>query len=126
MPHKVFHLLAVGALVLHLLWIVWVAFGALRTRNRPVLRFLHIASLTYGILIETLPWPPCPLTILEQYLEVRAGVTPYQGSFLVHYLEAVIYPNIPERLLVACAVAVCVFNLSVYVARYRKRHAAGW
>ena len=126
MSSQVYRLLAVAVLALHLAWILWVIFGALVTRHRPVLRWFHIFSLVYGIAIEVLPWPPCPLTILEQYLEDRAGVTPYHGSFLVHYLEAVIYPDIPLLLLISCAVAVCVFNLGVYVLRYRRRDGSGW
>jgi len=39
---------AAGVLVLHLLFILWVAFGAPFTRRRPLLRWFHIASLMYG------------------------------------------------------------------------------
>ncbi len=35
----------------------------------------------------------------------------YRGPFLLHYLDAVVYPNIPPNLLIAGAVAVCVLNL---------------
>jgi hypothetical protein len=35
--------LAVAALILHALFILWVVFGALVTRSRPVPRWLHIA-----------------------------------------------------------------------------------
>jgi hypothetical protein len=115
---KVFYLLAVVVLLVHLLWIVWVILGVLVTRNRPALRLFHIFSLIYSILIEVLPWPPCPLTVLEQALEEQAGMVPYHEPFLVHYLEAVIYPHIPLLLLVSCAVAVCVFNLGIYAVRY--------
>jgi hypothetical protein len=123
---KVFHLLAVGVLLLHLLWIVWVILGVLVTRHRPALRVFHIVSLLYSILSEVVPWPSCPLTFVEQWLEGRAGIVPYHGPFLVHYLEALIYPDIPETLLVGSAVAVCLFNLGVYVVRYRGRHLTGW
>jgi Protein of Unknown function (DUF2784) len=121
-----YHALAVATLTLHLLWILWVVLGTLLTRSRRALRWLHILSLIYSLLIEALPWPPCPLTVLEAWLEARAGVTPYQGSFLVHYLEAIVYPEIPMSLLVAGAVVVCVINLGVYVYRYRRRTEAGW
>jgi hypothetical protein len=123
---RVYQTLAVGVLALHLLWIVWVISGVWVTRGRPASRCLHIASLVYSILIEILPWPPCPLTLAEQWLEGHAGVRPYHEPFLVHYLEALIYPDIPEALLIGCAVAVCVFNLGVYILRYRRRHAADW
>jgi hypothetical protein len=123
---KVFQVLAVVVLLLHLLWIVWVILGVLVARNRPALRIFHILSLIYSILIEVLPWPPCPLTYVEQWLESRAGIQPYREPFLVHYIEALIYPDIPEVLLIACAVAVCLFNLGVYVVRYQRRQVAGW
>ena len=114
MGAKVYHAMAVAVLTLHLLWILWVIGGALLTRRRRTLRWLHIISLVYSILIEALPWPPCPLTLLEAWLEGRAGVTPYHGSFLVHYLEAIVYPDIPASWLVAGAVVVCGFNLGWY------------
>jgi hypothetical protein len=77
--------LALSEIVLgvHLLFILWVALGALVTWNRPFLRWVHIVSLVYSILIEVLPWPPCPLTILEQALEGRAGINPYRGPFVL-------------------------------------------
>lgn len=125
MAEKVFQSLAAAVLAVHLLWVVWVIFGALVTRNRPVLRWVHIVSLVYSILIETLPWPPCPLTIAEQGLEARGGIRPYHEPFLVHYLEALVYPNVPQRLLIGCAVAVCALNLVVYLVRFRRRHLAG-
>jgi hypothetical protein len=121
MSANVYHLLAIAVLSLHLLWVLWVIGGALLTRGRRVLAWLHIGSLIYSIFIEVLPWPPCPLTLLESWLEARAGITPYQGSFLVHYLDAMVYPDIPDAWLITGAVIVCTFNLGVYVLRYRGR-----
>jgi Protein of Unknown function (DUF2784) len=72
--------LATVVLLLHALFIVWVIFGAFLTRSRPLLRWLHIASLVWGIVIEFLPWP-CPLTLLENWLEGKAGLLPYQGQY---------------------------------------------
>ena len=68
---------AVSVLFLHALYILWVVFGALLTRSRPILRWLHVGSLVWGILTELLPWP-CPLTVLENWLEGNAGVQPDQ------------------------------------------------
>src|ERR1700681_4347611 len=73
--------LAAAVLFLHALFILWVVFGALLTRSRSILRWLHIASVVWGILTELLPWP-CPLTLLADWLEGRAGIEPYQGAFL--------------------------------------------
>ena len=105
--------LAIAVLFLHALFILWVVFGALLTRSRPVLRWLHIGSLLWGILTEVLPWP-CPLTLLENWLEGRAGIEPYQGGFLLHYLDKLVYPDISANVLTIAGVIVCVANLAFY------------
>ncbi len=105
--------LAAAVLFLHALFILWVVFGALLTRSRPILRWLHIASVVWGILTELLPWP-CPLTLLEDWLEGRAGIEPYQGGFLLHYLDKLVYPDISATVLTVAAVIVCSLNLAFY------------
>jgi hypothetical protein len=95
------------------------------TRRRPLLRTLHIGSLIYAIVIESVPWPPCPLTVAETRLEARAGIEPAHGPFLVRVLDAVVYPDLPEWLVVGCVVLVCVTILSVYVRRYLRRTEGG-
>ena len=118
--------LAAAILVLHLLFILWVVFGVAVTRRRPVLRWLHLGCLVWSILIELLPWI-CPLTWAENWLETRAGIAPYQGGFLLHYLDALVYPNIPPGLLTGFGVAVCVVNLGIYAMRFhRRRRLASW
>jgi hypothetical protein len=109
----VYPMLAVFVLFLHALFIVWVVLGAFVARSRPVLRWLHIASLVWGILTELLPWP-CPLTLLENWLEAKAGVQPYQGGFLLHYLDQLVYPDISATVLTVAGVSVCVLNLALY------------
>ena len=104
--------LAVFVLFMHALFIAWVVFGAFLTRFRPVLRWLHIVSLIWGILTELL-WP-CPLTILENWFEAKAGVQPYGGGFLLHYLDKFVYPDISATVLTAAGVLVCVLNLALY------------
>ena len=93
LPASLYSVLVISVLFLHALFILWVVFGALLTRSRPILRWLHVASLVWGILTELLPWP-CPLTLLENWLEGRAGVEPYQDGFLLHYLDRLVYPDI--------------------------------
>ncbi len=110
--------LAVSVLFLHVLFILWVVFGALLTRSRLILRWLHIVSLIWGILVELLPWP-CPLTVLENWLEGKAGVQPEQGGFLLHYLERLVYPNIPPAVLTIAAVIICGLNLAIYARQIR-------
>jgi hypothetical protein len=109
-------LLAALVLTFHLVWILWVIFGAVWTRGRPWLTGFHIASIVWGIIAEAGPWP-CPLTILEEWLESSGGAHAYSGDCLVHYLDAIVYPDISVRVIIGCAVAVCGANLLIYVSR---------
>src|SRR6266849_4275642 len=106
-----YSVLAILVLSLHALFILWVGFGALVTRSRPFLRWLHVASLVWGILTELLPWP-CPLTLLENQLEAKAGVQPYQGGFLLHYLDKLVYPDISASVLTFAGMVICALNLT--------------
>ena len=114
-----------AVLSLHLLWCVWVLLGWTLNRGRPLLRTLHIASLFYAIVVESVSWLPCPLTLTETWLEARAGIEPARGPFLVRVLDAVVYPDLPEWLVVGGAVVVCVAILGVYLRRYIRRDASG-
>lgn len=111
--------LAITILWLHIAWILAVIFGAFFTRGRPVWTALHIASLLWGIAVELGPWP-CPLTLAEQYLEAHAGMQAYRGSFLMHYLDRIVYPNLPWWLVASVGASVCVLNLGIYAWRFRR------
>jgi len=115
--------LATLVLIVHILFILWVVLGALLTRSRPVLQVLHIASLMWGVLTEL--FVRCPLTLVENWLEQRAGIQPYQGGFLLHYLDKLVYPELPASVLTAAAVVVCLFNLAYYARVMRSEHHSG-
>jgi len=116
---------AVAALLLHIFWLAWVALGWLVTRRRPLLRWVHIGSLIYGILIEIFRWP-CPLTLVEVEFARRAGRTAYRDPFLVHYLEQLVYPDLPEAVVTVGAVAICGGILLLHLRRYALRGQTGW
>lgn len=105
--------LATLVLLAHALFILWIIFGAFLTRSRPGLRWLHIASLLWGMLAELLLLP-CPLTLLENRFEAKAGLAPYPGGCLLHYLDKMVYPDISATALTVAGVLVCVLNLSFY------------
>lgn len=115
-------LLSVLVLAVHLLWLALVIFGALWTRGRPIWTTLHILALLWGIAVELSPWP-CPLTLAENYFEARAGLAAYQGSFLLHYLDAIVYPNLPGWIVTSAGVAVCAANLGIYAWRWHRSRA---
>ena len=49
----------------------------------------------------------------------------HSGPFFLHYLDAVVYPDIPPNLLIAGAVAVYILNLWIYARRLHARHSLG-
>ncbi|HWG49209.1 MAG TPA: DUF2784 domain-containing protein [Candidatus Acidoferrales bacterium] len=106
-------------LLLHLVFILWVILGATFTGKRPRLAAIHLLSLIWGLLVEILPWT-CPLTFAENWLEQRAGVTPYRGGFLLHYLDAMVYPNVPPIALTIAAVLVFAANVGIYWRRWMR------
>ena len=117
--------LAEAVLLLHVLWCGWVSLGWTVTHSRRLLRTLHIASLIYAIVVELVPWLSCPLTVTEAWLEARAGIEPTHGPFLVRVLDAIVYPHLPDWLVVGCAVVVCMAVLLVYLRRYHRRTGRG-
>lgn len=110
--------LAALVLAVHLIWILWVIFGAFWSRGRPLLTAFHIVSLIWGIIVEASPLP-CPLTMVEQFFQRRAGLAPYRGAFLAHLLDSIVYPDVAEWLLVTMGIAVCAANLLIYIVRLR-------
>jgi hypothetical protein len=116
-----FLLLAGSVLVLHLLFNVWVVCGAFVTNGRPTIERLHILSLFYGVVMENVSWP-CPLTVAQKWFLMKAGQVPYQGDFLLHYLQTVVAPGFPLELLRWGAIGVFLVNLAVYARRYARTH----
>ncbi|MES2219686.1 MAG: DUF2784 domain-containing protein [Acidobacteriota bacterium] len=104
-------------LVMHLVWILWVIFGAFFTRGHRWLSGFHLASLIWGILVEVGPWL-CPLTMAEDFFQRRAGLRPVGGDFLNHCIRSVVYPEVSVTLLTVLGVGVCVANLAVYAERF--------
>ena len=57
---------------------------------------------------------PCPLTLLDNWLERNAGVEPEQNGFLLHYLDKLVYPDISSTMLTTAGVIICGLNLAFY------------
>jgi hypothetical protein len=74
--------------------------------------------------VETGPWP-CPLTLAEEHFEALAGLHAVYSSFLLHGLEAIVYPDLPIWVVTVAGTAVCVLNLAIYGWRLRKAWVSG-
>jgi hypothetical protein len=64
------------------------------TRCR-VFRLLHLVAIGL-VMLEAWLGINCPLTILENFLHLRAGAVAYENSFIGHWLRWVIFYAAPE------------------------------
>jgi len=114
-------ILADMVLVLHGVFIAWVALGALAVLRRPRLAWLHLPALAWGVWIEASAGL-CPLTPLEIGLRLRAGEHGYVGSFVDHYLGALIYPQgLTSQAQWRIALVLLAYNLVLYGLVLRRR-----
>jgi len=104
---------AESTVLVHFTWIVFVVTGPLFLRRRRRLRLVHLAAVGYSLAIEVVGWI-CPLTYLEQWFWQRAGQQAYDGAFIAHYLERLIYLEAPQWLLAALAALLLAVTLFVY------------
>lgn len=96
--------------------------GAALTKDRPRLETFHILTLVYGVIAESASFA-CPLTLLEKFCRLHAGIAPYSGPFELHYLRTMVAPSFPLWLLEYGAAAVFVINAAIYGRRFAVRHA---
>jgi hypothetical protein len=120
--HDFWFAAAIAVLGMHLLFNCWFVCGAAVTKGRPTWEILHLLTLVYGVIAENVRFT-CPLTLMEKWCEARAGLIPYEGTFELHYLRALVSPQFPAWLLSSGAVGVMVVNLAIYGRRYGPRYA---
>ncbi|MFH1216954.1 MAG: DUF2784 domain-containing protein [Pseudomonadota bacterium] len=110
--------------VIHLLFIVFVVAGGLLIFRRRWMLFLHLPAALWGALIEFSGWI-CPLTPLEQQLRRAASTSPYQGSFVEHYILPIIYPSgLTRELQIFFGITVICINLVIYGCFLRRAFMA--
>lgn len=116
-------LLADAVLVIHLLFVVFVAVGALLLLKWKWVAWAHLPAALWGAYVE-FSGRYCPLTPLENSLRLQAGEAGYAGGFIEHYLTAWIYPDgLTRNIQIAIGLFVTIFNTAmyVYVFHYRPR-----
>ena len=117
--------LADGVLVLHGLFTVWAALGALAVWRWPRLAVLHLPALAWAVWIEA-SGGVCPLTPLENSLRRAAGQAGYSGGFIDHYLGGIIYPaGLTRQAQWLVAGALLLFNLVGYGLMIRRARRRG-
>ena len=115
-----YKILADLMVLLHFLWILFLFFGAYWGVRVRAVRILHLFGLALAFYTQLFD-RYCPLTHLEVYFRSKHNpATTYAGSFLIYYLEKMVYLEIPHVLILALTVFLCVFNLVLYLG-YREK-----
>ena len=111
-------------LLTHVLFVAFVVFGLLliiagglrswRWVRNPWFRWGHMAAIGIVVLQSWLG-VICPLTTWEMALRDKAGDAVYTGSFVAHWLEAILYYRAPEWFFI---VGYTAFGLLVVAGWY--------
>ena len=100
------YILAADALLIaHVLFVVFVVFGLVAiylgfwfswgwVRNFWF-RILHLGGIGF-VVLESWAGVICPLTIWENQLRDKAGQSTYEGSFIQHWLQSLLYYEAPD------------------------------
>jgi len=114
-----FSILADIVVLIHMLWILFLIFGAfLGTRHRA-LKYIHLGGLGYALLIQVFGWY-CPLTHLEFWLrKLHHPLQVASDSFLIHYVEKIVYLEISRWSIFVLTIMLISFNLLIYLRKKR-------
>lgn len=117
-----FQLLADAVLALHVAIVLFVVGGLLLVVagnllswewvNAPWLRLVHLATIAV-VAAEAWIGFVCPLTTLEMWLRSQVHGVTYQGSFVEHWLQAILFWEAPAWVFAA---AYTAFALAVAAA----------
>lgn len=118
MPYGVF---ADTLVLIHFLWILFLIFGVYFGKRCAKVKYLHLLGLVFAAIIQTLDLY-CPLTYLEVYLRHKQDpAQSYSGSFIIHYIERIVYVEIPRSVILILTFVVVGINLLFYFGPGIKR-----
>ncbi|MDY6880152.1 MAG: DUF2784 domain-containing protein [Thermodesulfobacteriota bacterium] len=112
MPYDLFSDLTV---VVHFLWILFLVFGFIFVLKRSSIAWVHLGGILFSLVINFLGLY-CPLTYLENFFRhLHGGHSSYGGSFIIHYMELIIYPDVPIMVIRVGEILFACINLVGYL-----------
>ncbi len=113
----VYKILADGVVLVHFLWIVFLFLGAIWGVKNKAIKVFHLSGLAFAFVIQIFNWY-CPLTYLEVWLRSKHDSTlAYQGSFIIYYVEKIVYLELPRLVILLFTIFLCGFNLWIYLKK---------
>ena len=110
-----FYAFAADALLItHVLFVVFIVIGLIlifigkflfwRWVRNPWFRVAHLFGIGF-VVLQSWFGAICPLTTWEMQLRTSGGETAYQGSFITHWLQELLYYQAPSWVFVVCYTA---------------------
>ncbi len=103
----------------HMAFLVYLVLGGFLALRRLAWLWPHLACTAWSIHI-TLTQGRCPLTTLEKELLARGGRTPYEDSYIAHYLQDTLYPAQYETAVWLASVGIALVSYAVVLLRRRR------
>lgn len=118
------HIIADTIVMLHVAFVAFVVLGGLLVLHYPRLAWFHVPAVIWGGYVE-LSGTVCPLTPLENRFRLQGGEAGYQGSFISHMLESLLYPpGLNRQTQMMLGVLVLAINLMIYGWMLYRNHRA--
>jgi hypothetical protein len=105
--------------VVHLGFLAFMVFGGFLALRRFAWIWPHLGATVWALYV-TLTGSTCPLTTLEKWLLEEGGATPYEGSFIGHYLRGTFYPAQYEMVACLCAIGLALATYVLVLTRRRR------
>jgi len=112
-----FRILADIVVLIHFVWILFLFLGGFWGVKNKIAKIFHISGLLFAFLIQIFDWY-CPLTHLEVWLRSKHNpAVTYTGSFIIHYVEKIVYIEISRSLLIIFTILLCGINAWLYLRK---------
>jgi hypothetical protein len=116
----VYKILADIVVLIHFLWILFLFFGAIWGVRNKAVKIFHLSGLAFALIIQIFDWY-CPLTDLEVWLRSKHDPAfTYAGSFIIHYVEEIVYIELSRYLVLILTIFLCGFNAWFYLRRKKR------
>jgi hypothetical protein len=109
-------ILADSVLLLHFAFVLFAVLGGIAVFSKQGVAWLHVPVVLWSSMVNFAGWT-CPLTPLENLFRLRAGQAGYEGGFIQHYIEPLVYPGgMPRNFELIAGISILAWNGLVYLA----------
>jgi len=121
-----YRILADLIVTIHFAWILFMLTGFILTLRgffhreffeKWLFRVMHLIGIIYVNLLG-LMGKFCPLTLWENILREKHNPSlTYPGSFIIHYVEKLVYPEVNPWIIYIPTILITVFTIIIFILR---------